>query len=383
MKKICIWFLLLQKRLLKKPLFLLILFMTPALVLGMRQVAGKKSGILTVFLYEAPAENGLRESTEYLIEPLMEKHGLVQYEITEDPEEAREKIARGEADALWIMPGNLKETISRFLEGKAKTVVTIACREETVYLTLAREQLYGYLYPLISKEAAWRFMSTMREFRKADKEEMRSYFEQYYIEDFIPNNLVRVAHLDNSEFQGIREGRNYLTTPLRGILALLVLFAGFAVTLFCLQDKERGLLSWLPIKNPQAYSLGYLLIGTGDAALAAYAALYLSGSFTTWQKELPLMVLYFLAVSGFCLLLSRILRNIWVYGATIPVWLLACIVLTPIFIDVSGFPLIQYLLPPYYYLNALHSDVMTVRMIFYAVIVCLVSLIPLPGQSRI
>ena len=77
MRKAFTWFLLLQKRLLKKPLFLLILLLTPLLVVGMKQIASKESGILRVYLYEEPSEEGLTESTEYLIKPLMEKRGLI------------------------------------------------------------------------------------------------------------------------------------------------------------------------------------------------------------------------------------------------------------------------------------------------------------------
>ena len=381
MRKAFTWFLLLQKRLLKKPLFLLILLLTPLLVVGMRQIASKESGILRVYLYEEPSEEGLTESTEYLIKPLMEKRGLIHYEVTDDVEAAKEAIALGEADALWIMPGNLTEQITRFLSGRSKNLITIVCRDETVYLSLAREQMYGYLYPVISKEMAWRFMINTRELRKVDKEAMRATFEEYMIKDRIPNNLVRVTHLDNAEFKGIQEGRSYLTTPLRGILALLVLFAAFAVTLFCMQDRQRGLLDWLPVRNPHAYCLGYLLIGAADAAAAAYLALYLSGSFTMWPRELLLMVLYVFSVCGFSLLLSRLLRSIWIFGATIPVWLLACIVLTPVFIAVPGFPLIQYVLPPYYYLKALHDNIMIARMAVYAAVLCIVAVIPLPRRS--
>ncbi len=371
MKRIALWFLLLEKRLFKKPLFLAVLLLIPLMVLSLRSMATRETGILSIYLYEEPAEDPtLSESHDLIFLPLLEAGGLLHFEITEDKEAALEAVAKAEADALWVLPADLTNQLARYLQGRRKTPITIYSREETVYLTLAREKMYGLLHELLAQEAAIQQMSLVRDFRKVDKTELRLLYYDLLESNRIPNNLVRVTHLDDAEFIGVREGRNYLAGPLRGILALLILLTGFAVTLFFLQDKEAGILDWMPISHKNVFPLLFLLTGVGDAAIVSYAALYVSGAFTTKAAELPLMILYIFCVCGFCLLLSRLLPNIWFFGATIPVWLLACLILTPIFIDVSGFPLIQYLLPPYYYLNALHNPLMGQRMLLYAVVVC-------------
>jgi hypothetical protein len=155
------------------------------------------------------------------------------------------------------------------------------------------------------------------------------------------------------------------------MLSLFVMLCALAVTMFYLKDREEGIFSWMRIRMRRTFPLLYILTGTIPGALAAYAALYLSGTFTKWQKELPLLALYVLALAGFCNCLRILVRRMQAFGAAIPVLLLVSLVLCPVFLNVSMLTPLQRILPAFYYLSSLHSISMLQKMEIYTLVVCL------------
>lgn len=375
LRKTIRWYGLLNKRFLKKYIFTLLLLMIPFLVLAMRAAAGEESGVLRVLLYQEGEASG--ESAE-AIRQLLEKHGVICYEKTDDPEDAYRRVRQGKADCVWIFPENLREAVREYLQGGCQQVLTVFVREDTVQTRLAREQLFGVIYPVISYEITRQFVETRSGFEGMGEETLAGKLEMIYGKNQVEGSIFRFSYLDDvsheadyeKEREEERDGSSYLTAPLRGMLALLIFLCGMAITLFYFQDEKEGIFLWMPVRYRRLFPLLYILTGTADAGAAAYLALYLSGTFTGWKRELLLMVLYVLAVTGFCNFLRTLNRDIRSYGACIPVLILISLVLCPVFLNFRRFPAVQYLLPAYYYLNSLHSNTMLCRMIIYAAAIC-------------
>lgn len=360
-KKGAVWFCLLSKRFLKKYIFLLLLAAVPFLVLGMRLAAGNgESGVLHVLLYQ----EDMQDSTGgKIVDGLMNKQGIIRYTLAQDREEALEQVRLGEADCAWIFPAVLGKQIRRYLQGEEDSILTVYAREDTVQLQLAREQLYGQMYSLLSYELTRKYLAERPQFARMNLGERERLIAEFYRKNEVEGSIFRFAYLDDRTMELEGGEFSYLTAPLRGMLCILVLLCGMAVTMFYLEDEKDGLFVWMPIRHRKLFPWLYILTGTIEGAAAAYAALWASGTFTGWGKELTLMAVYVLMAAGFCNLLRVLVKNVQKFGACIPVLILVCLVLCPVFIDLKLFPAVRYLLPPYYYLSSLHSPAMLNQMI--------------------
>ena len=147
-RKMGIRYILLNKRLFRKYSFLLILCLVPLLVAGMRLAAQEESGLMRVALYvEDPGE----ELTAGILEKLADRRGVLHFIRCSSAQEARDMVAEFQADAAWIIPGDLQEKLQNVARNRRmEGVVTVVEREDNVFLAFTREILNNALYPAFS-----------------------------------------------------------------------------------------------------------------------------------------------------------------------------------------------------------------------------------------
>lgn len=360
-RQIFLWYLLLNKRLLKKYTFILILCMVPLLALGMRQTARQESGMLKIALCEEEASD---ELSARVIQNLIEDKGVLQFLTCETKEEAYEAVKNKSVDAAWIFPGNMGEKVDEFAAQHSleNSVITIVEREDNVALQLAREKLYGVLYPYISYAIYDNYIRmNLIQGKHVTDEELRADYEETRVE----GSLFQRTYVNSEEAGENEEEENYLLLPLRGLLSLWLILCGMAASLYFIQDKEAGVFSWVPIRKEIWLTYGYYFVVIGDAALVMLLALKLSGIFTTFWNEAPLLLLLTLASILFCNLIRMLCGKMQRLAVCIPPVILVMLVLCPVFLNVRVLRPVKYLLPPFYYLNALHNVTFVWEMIIY------------------
>ena len=354
-------FLLLQKRFFKRRLYLALLLAAPILVFAMRLAANEKSGILHVVVFEPggdPAGSGALAKT------LTSLDGVIRYEKVSSEEEGEELVRQKEADCLLILPPNLEEAIDGFLRGK-KGAIGMFVRSDTVTTRLIREQVFGYLQPVLVERTALRFLGKQDIFSDIDPEELKEDYRALAAKRNFPN-IFRISFIDNTDYNP--EAANYLTSPLRGLLAVYLLLFAIASALFYLADSGDGIFAWTPYARRPMFPLTYILGGTLPGAAAVLLGLILSGSFTSVGRELLLLALYTVCCATFAAILLSLLPNIRVLGAVIPILLMISIVVAPIFVDLRSLSAIQHLHPTFYYLAALHSETILAHGFVYLAI---------------
>ena len=102
LKKILLWFLLLNKRFLKKPGLWAILIIIPLLVVAFNAVALQDSGIITVALATEDENDSLANE---IIEDIKKDNRLIRF-VVSTPDEAEVLVKDGKADAAWILHEN-------------------------------------------------------------------------------------------------------------------------------------------------------------------------------------------------------------------------------------------------------------------------------------
>lgn len=358
-KRLLLWYLMFLKRLFKRYSFIVILLIIPILIPVAKTVMSEDSGMVTVALCSEDIND---ETAATVIERLTEEDSVMRYRIFEDKEAAIEAVKKSEVDAAWIFPEDLRQKIEAFATRQSKKpFVDVVQREETTSLGLAREKLYGAMYSYIAFDVlkAYSYMKFITPMELPERT-----LEQMYVNTDKYDDIINIKRLDSDEV--ITLNKNFLTIPLRGLLALVVMLCGMASAMYFIRDCAEGKFDWLSPKKRLAPAFGSCFAATSSASVAVFLALLVSGIFENPGRESLSIFLYMIASAGFCLVLCTLFSSAGKLGATIPFFMIVMIVLCPIIFNLNFLKPIQHMLPPYYYLLSLYND----NYIFYMICYC-------------
>lgn len=344
LKKALLWLWLLTKRLYKKPAFLLILVLIPLLTFGYRAATAEDSGIITVALAQ--------EGEDTLAEKLMDSidtSQLIRHIICKSPEEAKKLVTYGKADAAWIFPEDIPNRMGEFLTDPTveNAIVTVYQREETATLRMAREQLAGALYGQLAESYYLHYIrETFPQLDLSDEALM-----EYYKNTSLTDELFQFETTGTAK----ETADHYLLTPVRGLLAVVMVLCGLSTAMFYIKDVSFGTFSHISRKKrllPELASQTVSVVNVGVVVLLTLTLSKLGGDL---GKEILVLLFYCGCVVSFCMLLRRLLGSLRLLAGVTPLLVVAMLVLCPVFLDLGSLRTVQYLLPPTYYINAMYA----------------------------
>ena len=340
------WYLL-NKRLLKKPVFIMILCAVPVLIAALNAVTSHTEGFVKIAL---AAEDPADPSVTRMIDELCESSGIVHCARCTGTEEAEDRVRYGEVDGAWIFCDDILGRIDRFVSGdKSPACIRIIEREDTIALKLAREKLAATLSSdtsfSILKQAYAKKVSP-----NYDGTKLRRYFDSV-----INSGELFEFRYASGEYAGDNDA-SYLMLPIRGILAAAILLSGFAMVMFRVRDREQKLFARINKRTLPLFELCYHLTGIVDVALVVLLSLYLSGNATSPLREILSMAIYCLNCSGFVILIGLILRKAGRIAAAAPLIIVTVIVVNPILFNLPFVYPLRVITPLYYYLQAAYNS---------------------------
>ena len=349
MKRIVHWGLLLWKRLYKKPSFVVLLLLIPVLVFGYGRASQEDSGLITVALASevAPVE----PLTQAIWQELMESN-VVRYILCDTPEQARSLVAKDQADVAWIFMEDLEGKIYTFAADRTRknAFVTVVEPEDRVLLKLAREILSGVMFSHCSEAVYLQYIrQNVPELSDVTDEQLLSYYHSVELEE----GLFVFSDIQGNVTQQQEDQEHYLLTPVRGMLAVIMVLAGLATAMYYSCDLRQGTFAWVPQRWLWTVELGCQMITAVNIGVAALLSLGLTGQLNALPGELAAALLYSLCVSGFAMLLRRIAGGIRGTAMVTPLLVVAMLAICPIFINIKELRLLQMAFPPTYYVNAL------------------------------
>lgn len=351
MKKFWLWQYMLNKRLLHKKEFIILLCLIPVLVWCVTTFAKEDSGVVTVLL---AMEDKNDELACNIIDEMKQEESIIRY-VEVDVDRVYEKIEAGEADCAWIFRENLQDKLITTFAGKMEKEVPVyvVTQEDNVALQLARTKLYGYIFPHLAFLLCENYLETeILGGQQISIEEL----EEYYVQSAVEGSLIQVVQLspdDMKQMSQKQEDKNssYLVAPLRGILMVLIIVTGLVVTMFYLQDQERGTFSWVPLHKRRRLLYSYLFPALFDTGLVVIISLFISEGGSLTSREVLVFLLYLPVVAVFCELMKIICRKKENLAKCIPLLSIAMLALCPVFLDMGRGFVPQYLFPPTYYLR--------------------------------
>jgi len=350
------WFWMLSKRLYKKPSFLVLVLLIPLCVAFFAGAAQEDSGFVHIVLACEQADDPIANA---VMADLVSQDGLIRFTQHPTTQEALEAVQTGQADEAWIFPADTQGQIDGFVTGKAKYIVKTVTREETVTTKLSREKLAAAIYPYCAK--AYYIDYVRSEFSQLDHltdQELSVYFHEVKVNE---NLFVYGNPADLSGDQNI----NYLTAPVRGLLAVLMLLCGTAATLYYFQDEAAGTFAWVRQNRKGLTALCCVVTATVNIAVILLLSLCFSSLAGNLLREIGALVLYALCCGAFCLLLKQIFSTVRTFAAIVPLVAVIMLGLCPVFFDFRGWFVWQHLLPPTYYINASYDSRYFLYMLGY------------------
>ncbi len=367
MKRLFKWFLLLNKRLYKKLSFILILMLIPVLVFSYSNVAQEDSGVLTIALAQV-SDDAMASG---VIQNLMEENSLVRFLDCETPQEAKELVAEGDADAAWIFPEDMEDKVYRFVANATRknAFIQVVERDSSVPVILAREKLSGAMYANCSKAM---LISYIRKNVPELSHKTDAELETHYDAISVDGDFFRFSLMESSEGSQEAQDANYLLTPVRGLLAVVTVLSGLATAMYYMHDDRAGTFSWIPERRKGCVEFGCQMICVLNVSAVILIALWLSGLATTFGREVLILLAYAVCTALFCMTVRRICGKLTVLGTALPLLIVVMLVVCPVFFDLGMLRAFQYIFPPTYYINAQYSDYFLAMMGVYGLVLLLI-----------
>lgn len=367
-------FVLLQKRLLKRYSFLLMLCMAPLFAAGVGRLAKEEAGIAAIALYLPEGDGAVKE----VAGRLLSRESVLRYLVCRDEDEARGLVENGGADAAWIFSEDMEEKLRELAEKRrVRPVVTVVERQDSVPLILAREILAAAVYPSFSYEVYTGYVRGELGMEEVSDETLRNAYDSVAVE----GSLFQMVYPDRTP--GEAEDFTYVQAPLRGILAVWFTFVGLAAALWFMQDEERGVYGRVPADRRLAASYGAGAVFLADAAVVFLISCKLAGVFTDWKRETASCAVFGLCVLAFANLLRLLLGTPRAFGMVLLPLGAVMLALCPVFVSLPYFRAGKMLLPPWYYLQSIHNMRYLYEMAAYAAVLVLASAVVQWLQKRI
>ena len=377
---------LLNKRFLKKPLLIFLLCLIPVFAYLAASLP-KGNALLIVGVSSADRED---ETARAIIRRLKKNRGsVVRYRSFNSEEALREAVYTGQIRLGFLFPEKLEELLEvygkvqessggslsilgqMFSKGSTNAKIRIICGSRDIVTKMEKEQFFSKIYQDFSLAVLKSWMDLHAAAFRMNKEERDEYLEKQLSSYQINESFFDLAY-ENGEIIPAEENSDYFASPIRGILSITLILICFSAVLFLFEDNRNGKFVWMGQTAKPLFHYAYLLLPVLDAGLLAMISLAVTPGFSGWRRELLPFLLYLLAVVGFSNLLRVLLRKTSLFSAAIPLVILACLFLTPVFFDLQLSPL-QALLPPYFYLGAIHDLRSLISLGVYALVSSLLS----------
>lgn len=328
------------KRYLKKPGFLILLFLMLTFSLFLKfDTKEQSSGIEVAFFCDSTKDG------ERLISRLEDYEGLFHFECLESEEAVYTMVGRGNYECGYLLPDDLLEEL---LSGNHKEQITVVTSPSTTMAVVINETVYSLVFEELAKDILLSYL-------KDSSVVSDSYGTAFSSSDVL--SLYELYRNNGSTFRFDYDGapKDYqlsvtsiLLSPTRGLIAVFVLLGGFSSVLSLYKEEKNPLFNktgvkWIHIITPM------LLL-----SFCGFLILLILNIPENLLFEFFTILGYLILCSLFLRLLHKIIKSQTLFATLIPVYVLGCLIFTPVFFNISLFipalKPVSYFFLPYYYL---------------------------------
>lgn len=337
--RLIFWLYLLVKRQLKNPVIIAFIVMMPI-------IAGIITNVSSLNKVERPRVGIVMQDDDACA--VMTKNYLINGDYSVDFYEAEsaEALERDIEDngteCGYIIGRNLTEKLdSGQYDGVVKLLI---CRSNFVS-SMTNEIFFSAMFKAYSPEIAINYVKSVKAFEKhavRAEEEIREGYAEYLAGDETFKIEFKILDsTDSGEMEKLEDKTG--TFPVRPILMILVYIAGlFGIVQYYI-DAGKGAFITLPKSYRIVGKPLYALIGSLLFAVSVVITLAVTGELQG-ASDIFKMCIYVAAVTVFAWIVATVVRSESGMIALIPVLLIACLILCPVFINITVYlPFTKYL----------------------------------------
>lgn len=352
------WFILSWKRITKYPLFLLLFLLLPLGAFFFRQAEQEDTGKIPIALSVEESEWNLS-----VAEVLLQEDSGFDFYLCESVEELKEDVAAGRAECGFSLPADLKERLD---SGDYKRAIRVICSPAAVVDGIASETVFAGLFQVYGRDLLEEYVKYGEAFEPA-----RLQLEQTELEECAEELLWQQVELlyekalsDGSTFafayetmdgDVLKEETIKAVFPVKGVGAVLLFIMGLAAAVLTAEDEQRGFYRGMTRKKRHAFQLISIFAVVLLFSVSVLSSVFISGEARTAGQEIMNMVLYCGMITIFSFVLFSFFPNPLLLSSLIPFFLLGCLVVCPVFADLSPFvpalSVIRKFFLPWYYLT--------------------------------
>ena len=392
MKTYVIWFRLMMKRTIKKPVFLLFLLILPLMsFLIDRMGQGESEGMAVGICLEG--EDGKIETEEWeakvnepgaeagktaeedmqqaFLTALQEQEGILQFRIYEEEAEMQEGVEKGELDCGALLHRDLWNGLAA---GAWQETITLYVTASSGMTEIVKEKIASAVFTIYSEKNYRDYIAQSEAFaeagEKAAREDIVSFADAAYETHLLDGSTFAFQYLGNSG-GGIREtgqeAVQAVSFRLRGILAVCIFLSGLCGLLTDWKDRaEKRFVRFAPPVMTTMVNIWIPTIYTSAAALFSLLLTKQTAFFTSGYsggkmglladigKETGALLFYQFLIVIYCSIIRVVLKKQEAVAAAIPLLTLASIVCCPVWIRLAVylpfFRVLEKFFPVTYYL---------------------------------
>lgn len=349
MKKFFTWLLLLTKRQLKNPVFIIILILIPAASAAAASIPAFSEGSdIVAGVYS----DGSDATSEELAENLVKYEGSFDFVRYDDLDSLYRDVENTKLNCGYVFPDDLSERA----EGKQKSesILVLHHPSNTIQASI-NEVVYAELLRIQGRYIITEHVKSLGLFAESDTGYIGELLRLY--ERYLHGNATFKLAYHTYGAGGLTEKditRTAVSFPVRGILCVMVFLAGLFGGVTWMRDREKGIFATLTGSYNSLCRILYVLIPTFLFAAVSLIALAILGLYVSAVVFAAMLVLIVLTCI-FSIAMTVITRRSRSFASCIPIILLGCLLFCNIFINASSYvpaaKFVEKLFVPYYYLN--------------------------------
>lgn len=350
MKKLILCNCLLIKRCFKKFSFILILLAIPVLCILLKDSTKENSSSITAGIYleeDSPIAQTIANN-------LITKYDSVRFELCPDLDTLKKRVINGTYESGYVFSKDFDEKLQK---SKTKNLVKLYISPDTLTFPLTNEYIFSELFTEYAFQELVSYIKEDEAFKKIDLSDLEDTLRPIYDDYLNGDETFSFEYINPKEgkIDSTQLFRSYLLLSVKGIVALLIMFAAFIGTLNLYKDDKNGVFYAFSGITRTFAKMSEIGSVTLLASISGFISLLACNKLDGILIELLRMVLYVIICTIYCYLLYKLIPNQYIFTSLIPILVLGSIIFCPIFIDMSEIiPFVKRIawlfLPHYYFL---------------------------------
>jgi ABC-2 type transport system permease protein len=345
---LCNW--LFIKRGFRKISFIFLLVLLPILCYILKSTVKNEGVSLKAGIYVETDSDIANQITHNLIY----NYESVSFEYCNTLDELKNNVTTNVYECGYVIKSDFEEKLAK---NDLDDIVDVYTSPSTFMAALTNEYVFSEIFKEYAINELAEFIANQDIFSITNilqlTDELRPIYNSYLESD--KTFTFEYINADNEVIDNTNLSSSYVLLSLRGVIALIIMFAAFIGTFNLYKDSKSGI--FFAFKGPTRTlcKMSDIFSLTFISCMSGLLSIVICGLSDGILLDMLRLLLYAVICTIYCFVLYKIMPNTYTFAALVPVLVLGSIIFCPIFLDMSEIiPITKYVtwlfLPKYFFI---------------------------------